>query len=64
MPTSATDATISEHSRREDDVALLARFVRRVLAAILASECPRLVTDALKDTVMELRKDEETRISE
>ena len=64
MPTSATDATISGHSRREDDVALLARFVRSVLAVILASECPRLVADAPKDTVMELRKDEETRMSE
>ena len=63
MSTSATDATIGGHPRREDDIALFARFVRHVLAVILASECCRLVTDGLKNTVIELRKDEETRMS-
>ena len=64
MPTSTTDATISGHPRREDDVALLARFVRYVSTVILASECFRLVADTLKDSVMELRTAEETRMSE
>ena len=64
MSTSATDTTINGHPGREDNVALLARFVRRVLDVILASECCRLVADALKDAVTELRKVEETRMSE
>jgi len=64
MSTSVTDTTIDGHPRREDDVALLARFVRCVSDVILASECCRLVADALKDVVMELRKVEETKMSE
>ena len=64
MPTGATDATISEDPRREDEATLLARFVRRVLVVILAAERCRLVADALKDSVMELRKVEETKMSQ
>ena len=64
MLTSAADATTSGHPGREDDIALLARFVRRVLAVILVSEYRRFVADALKDSVTELRKDEQTRMSE
>ena len=52
-PTSATDATTSGLPRREDDVAL----------RLLVSECGRIVADALKNSVTELRKDDETRIS-
>ena len=63
MSTSATDATEGGRPRREDDVTLLARFVLRVPTVLLVSECRRSVADALKDSVAELRKDEETRIS-
>jgi len=34
-----------------------------LISRLLASECGRLVADALKDSVAELRNDEEARIS-
>jgi len=34
-----------------------------LIGHLLASECDRLVADALKDSVAELRNDEEVRIS-
>jgi hypothetical protein len=53
----------SGHSKREDDMALLARFVQGCIGRQFASKCDRLVADALKDSVAELRKDEEARVS-
>ena len=64
MPTGVTDATISGDPRREDEVALLARFVQRALVVILAPDFSRLVANALKDSVMELRKGEEAKMSQ
>ena len=63
--TSATDPTTSGHARRDNEVELLARFVQcGSVASVLASKFDRLVADALKDSVAELRKDEETRVSQ
>jgi len=64
MPTGTTDATISGDPRREDEVELLARFVQRALVTILAPDFCRLVADALKDSVMELQKVEEEKMSQ
>jgi len=63
MSANPVDATPSGRPRREDEVPLLARFVQRVSVIIFPSECGRLVAGALKDSVAELRKDEEARIS-
>lgn len=51
------------HSKREDDMTLLARFVQGFIGRKFASKCDRLVADALKEGVAELRKDEEARIT-
>ena len=51
MLVSATDTTSGGDTRREDDIAVLARFVWR------ASERGRLVADTLKDHGAELRED-------
>ena len=65
MFTSATDTTIGGHSSREDDVVLLARFVRCWhIARLPVSEYRRLVAGALNESVTELRKDNDTRMSQ
>ena len=45
------------------DVALLARFVRCSSLIYPYLNADRLVADALKDSINELRKDDETRMS-
>jgi len=45
-------------------MALLGRFVRRVWVVYPHLMCGRLVADALKDSIAELRKDDETRMSQ
>jgi len=60
MATGATD----EHRERRDDIALLAKFVNACIGRILASQCGRLFSDTFKDSIRELRGDEEARISQ
>ena len=65
MFTSATDTTIGGHSSREDDVVLLARFVRCWhIDRLPVSEYRRLVAGALNESVTELRKDNDKRMSQ
>jgi len=60
---SATDTTIGERTSREDDVALLARFVRCWhIGRLPVSEYRRLVAGALNESVTELREDNDTRM--
>jgi len=58
-PASATDGTTYNQPRGEDGVALSAP-----ISHSLTSGCGGLFADALKETVGELRKGEEARISQ
>lgn len=64
MSAGAEDASLSGRPGREEDGALLARSVRRTSVFIFVFDRCRLVADALKESVMELRKYEDVRISE
>jgi hypothetical protein len=64
MLTDATDATISGHTKKEDDVALLARFVRCTSVVYPISECRSLVANALNESVTKLREDNDTKMSQ
>lgn len=54
----------SDSLGRVDDITQLARFVRRVCVGYFSSDSGRLLADALKGGVAELRKDDEARMSQ
>ena len=62
MLPSVTDA--SANPGRGDDALQLARFVRRVSHRYFSSDSRRLLADALKGSVAELRRDDEARMSQ
>ena len=64
MSINAEDVPVSGPPAREDDGTLWARSVRRFSVFIFASEPCRIVAEAFKDSVMELRKYEDARMSE
>ena len=60
----ATDASTSDDPRKEDETLRLARLVPHAFVDCFSSELCRLLADALKSSVAELRKDEEVRMSQ
>ena len=62
MFTSATDPFAN--GNLGGSVSHLARFVRRAFVGCLSSESGRLLADVLKNSVAELRRDDEGRMSQ
>jgi hypothetical protein len=62
--TSATHASTSGNTEKEDETWRLARFVPHVSVGCLSPQLGRLLADTLKSSVAELRRDEEVRTSQ
>jgi hypothetical protein len=62
--TSATDASTSGNTRKEDETRQLARFVPHVFVGCFSPELDRILADTLENSLVELRRYEEARISQ